>query len=599
MNVSEYIIKYIEEKRINHIFAVVGGASLWLFKALNDSGEIKPIFTNHEQAAVMAADGWARVNCKPGIVFTINGPGMTNTVTGIAQAWVDSSPVILITGNSNSASVNYERQRNMRQYGTQDVRTDLIMHPITKKTFYLDRASDVKKCLDEAFYVAMEGRPGPICIEVPINIQSSQVPEGLEGWEPEKKIRQYGTEKVKMIISKINAAKRPLILAGQGVRLSGAVEQLNVLTRKMGIPVVTSRMGIDVISEDSEFYVGRPGNHGSRAAHFAIQTCDLLLILGSRMAPNTTGYHVEGFSNQSYKILVEIDESEMEKNLLKIDEVIPGDIKEFLEETLCLVDTMGKMEHHEVWQSCCQKWRETYPIIKPEYYQTKKLSTYAAVETVADLAEEGAYILSDTGSCCSIVAQVWKIKKQQRLFISGGLSAMGYWATSMGIALDKGLSNQVICFVGDGSLQMNIQELATLNQYQIPVKLFVISNNGYQFVRMSQESYGFNPTYGTSVAEGVPIPDIKRLVEAYGLNYGSCDSIESLEDIVKITINQNGPIVCEIFVDENQEVCPRLKSVALPDGTFRAPKYENLYPFLPENVLEKEKKMAMRKEDKK
>lgn len=584
MNVSEFIVKYLEEKQIDRVFGVVGGAVLWICKALKESKSIKPVFTNHEQAATMAADGWARISGKPGIVFTINGPGMTNTITGIAQAWVDSSPVIVITGNSNSKSVQYERERNVRQYGTQDIRTDLLMKPITKKFFFVEEPAKIKAYLDEAFYTALSDRPGPIGIEIPINIQSAEVPEQLLEWVFPQRSQEKQTE-IESIIRKISCAKRPLILAGQGVRLSNSVALFRRFLEKYQLPVVNSRMGIDSINSDSRYFVGRAGNHGSRAAHFSIQTCDVLLILGSRLAPNTTGYDVGKFSTQSYKILIDIDETELEKFQLKIDESVCIDLKDFFEIGLSIKNIEYSIDKREKWLACCLSWRERYPIMQQEYYDNTKISTYRLVDCVSSFADTDSLILSDTGSCCSIVAQVWNIKKRQRLFISGGLSAMGYWVTAMGLAIASKSTKQVICFVGDGSLQMNIHELATIKQYNLPIKIFVVNNNGYQFVRMSQSGYGINPPFGTDVSAGVPLPGMKKIVEAYQLKYVGCNQLENLDSIIRDVLTQNCAVVCEIFVDEDQEVCPRLRSIAKNDGTFESPKYENLFPFLDEQVL--------------
>ncbi len=596
MNVSEYIVHFLEEKNIDTVFGVVGGAILWICKALSESAIIKPVFTNHEQAAAMSADGWARVSGKPGVVFAINGPGMTNTITGIAQAWVDSSPVILITGNSNSRSVVFEREKEMRQYGTQDVRTDKLMEGITKKYFFVKSANDISKCLEEAYELALSGRKGPVCIEIPINIQSAKISDKII---ENSEINTYNTKTVvktkeadiDLVKEKLATAKRPLILAGQGIRLSETVEEFRSFIVNNKIPVVNSRMGIDTIDSDSKYFVGRIGNHGSRPAHFALQTCDVLLILGSRLAPNTTGYDVSKFSQQSYKILVDVDKKELDKLGIRINYQFHMDLKEFFERINRKsepIDTNSR----EKWIMCCNDWKDRYPIMQTEYYDNKEISTYRVIETVSNMAGNYDFILSDTGSCCSIVAQVWKVKRNQRIFISGGLSAMGYWATSMGLAAANKGKGQVICFVGDGSLQMNIHELATIKQYGLAIKLFVINNRGYQFVRMSQTSYGIVPPFGTDIDEGVPIPNIGKLAKAYRLNYCCCDSARNLLATIEKTLNSMEPEICEVFVKKDQEICPRLKSVALENGTFVSPEYENLYPFLEEAVLKEELRKA-------
>lgn len=589
MNVSEYIVKFIEKQGIDTAFAVVGGASLWLDKALSEADLLKTVFTNHEQAATMAADGYARVSGKAGVVFTINGPGMTNTVTGIAQAWVDSSPVILITGNSNSSSVEFERKHGMRQYGTQDVNTAEIMAGITKKTFIVNDPNKIRIIMEEAYELAVTGRKGPVCVEIPINIQSARCDDKVVNSIQciENEWNSVDEKTAERIITMLREAERPLILAGQGVRLAGAVSEFNSFIEMYDIPVVTSRMGNDIIESDSRLFVGRPGNHGSRASHFAIQKCDVLMIIGSRLAPNTTGYNVKAFSNQSKKILVEIDDSELKKKDMEIDITLKSDIKLFLDHAI----NMGKRcncNNHDIWVKRCDEWKNKYPIVSDRYYKTPKLSTYRVVDEISHLASEGDIIFSDTGSCCSIVAQTWNIKRDQRLFISGGLSAMGYWSTCIGAGIAKKKENRLIVFVGDGSLQMNIHELATIKKYNIPVIIFVISNDGYQFVRMSQGSYNFEHSFGTSVKEGVPIPNIRKVVEAYGIPYCLCDEHTELKECLSETLLKKGPLVCEVFVDPNQEVCPRIKSIARKDGTFEATSYENLYPFLDKEVLDKE-----------
>ena len=593
MNVSEYIVSFLEEKNIDKVFGVVGGAVLWFCKALNESKKIKPVFTNHEQAAAMAADGWARVSGKPGVVFAINGPGMTNTITGIAQAWVDSSSVILITGNSNLRSVQHERNAGVRQYGTQDVRTDKLMESITKKHFLLGKAEDVRACMEEAYHLAVSGRPGPVCIEIPINVQSAEIPDSVF----EKKDisisdtdgLENNCDEIDIVLEKLTLAERPLILAGQGVRLSGMTEKFRKFVTQYRIPVVNSRMGIDTIESDDKCFVGRAGNHGSRPAHFALQTCDVLLILGSRLAPNTTGYDVGRFSNQSYKILIDVDERELNKFGITINHNLHMDLRDFFELVEKRVDTQTiDQENWEKWIECCNGWKKRYPIMQPEYYHDSEISTYRVVETVSNLAGPNDFIVSDTGSCCSIVAQVWQVEGNQRVFISGGLSAMGYWAMSMGVAAANQKNGNVICFVGDGSLQMNIHELATIKQYGFPIKIFVVNNRGYQFVRMSQAAYGIHPPFGTDLDKGVPIPDTEKLVKAYGINYNCCDKAVELYDKVNQVLKSDEAELCEIFVAKEQEVCPRLKSVALADGTFVSPDFENLYPFLDNDILRKE-----------
>ena len=592
MNVAEYIVKYVEYKGIDHAYVIVGGAALWICKALSRSEHLKFTFTNHEQPAVMGADGYARISGKPGVAFVTNGPALTNTVTGMAQAYVDSSPVVLFTGNSSLAHVQYERGKEVRQYGTQDVRTDLIMKPVTKKYFLLDDPEKAGEILEEAFAVAEGGRPGPVCIDVPISVQSAECHCAFPPKPYEAPTHSFTKEQVRSVLETLKNSRRPLILAGQGIRLSKSIELFKTFYERLDIPVINSRMGIDSIPSDSKYFVGRCGNHGYRSSHFAAQTCDTLLILGSHLAPNTTGYNVSDFAKQAHKILVEIDSGELEKYGTPIQEVLEGDLHEFLELAVALIEEEALIGNHSKWVSVCHDWRDRYPILQPKYYDGE-LNSYRLVDVVTSCAGPNDIVIADTGSSCSVVAQTWRVKEGQRVFISGGLSAMGYWATSLGLAEANRSDGNVICFVGDGSLQMNIHEFATIERNQIPIKLFVVSNDGYQFVRMSQGGYNINPTFGTDVSDGVPIPNTEKITRAYGLKYCSCNEAERLEETVTEVLSMDGPVVCEVFVSKNLEVEPRIRSIARPDGTFQTPTYENLYPYLDEEVLQEEMNKAL------
>jgi len=593
MNVAEYIVKYVEYRQIDHAYVIVGGAALWICKALGRSEKLKFTFVNHEQAAVMGADGYARISGKPGVAFVTNGPALTNTVTGMAQAYVDSSPVVLFTGDSNSQHLLFERDNHIRQYGTQDVKTNLIMAPVTKKTWTLTDPARTADVLAEAFYLAESGRPGPVCIDVPIDIQSSECPCAFPpDWTPPEEA-PIPEDTVTSVLRQLQQAKRPLILAGQGVRLSGGTSLFRKLLPQIDVPVVNARMGIDSIPTDSPYFAGRCGNHGYRSSHFALQTCDVLLILGSRLAPNTTGYNVQDFAKQARKILVECDPSELKQYAVRIDENVEGNILDFLQKANRLLEDNPALKgHHAAWTATCRDWLRRYPILQEKYRGTEIINSYQVVDAVTRQAGPEDIAIADTGSSCSIVAQVWHVQEKQRVLISGGLSAMGYWATSLGLAEANRGKGQVLCFTGDGSLQMNIQEFATLATYRIPVKIFLLSNDGYQFVRMSQGSYDIIPPFGTDASAGVPIPDIGKVTRAYGLNYLSCAKPAELEETVAAALAADGPTVCEIFVSKDLEVEPRLKSVARPDGTFGMPAYENLYPTLPPDLLQAELKKA-------
>ena len=594
MNVSEYIVKYLEDKGIEQAYVIVGGAALWICKALSAAEKFHYTFMNHEQAVVMAADGYARVSGKPGLAFVTNGPALTNTITGMAQAYTDSSPVILITGNSNSAHVHYELDHPIRQYGTQDVKTGPLMEPVTKKHWLLDDPAKTAEVIMDAYHTASTGRPGPVCIEIPINIQGAPCPCAYppeEAFEAET----IPADTVQAVLERLMKAERPLVLAGQGIRLSGSTELFHRFIERLDLPVVNSRMGIDTIESDSPYFVGRCGTHGSRPSHFALETCDELLILGSHLAPNTTGYNVEVFSNQSHKTLVECDPAELVKYGVPIDVTIEGDLYDFLSQAVEMLEKEDVKADHGHWCDCCRDWKKRYPTMQEEYYRTDVINPYHLLHTVTTLAGENDIVAADTGSSCSLTAQTWQVKKGQRVFISGGLSAMGFWATAIGHAQANGTKSRTICFTGDGSLQMNIQEFATLVKYQVPLKLFVLSNDGYEFIRMSQGGYNIKPPFGADIEKGVPIPELGRIAEAYGLKFVHLEDPAEMEETIQSVLDSEGPVICEVKVQTGLDIQPRIRSIANPDGTFRMPAYSNLYPYLDEEVLKEELEKAYRK----
>ena len=589
MRVSEYLFKTLEEEGINQVFAVIGTVSIWLFKALQNNRNIKAIFNNHEQAAAMAADGWGRIKGKPGVVITTNGPGVTNALTGIAQAWVDSAPVVFVCGNSKQQCIQVESETGMRQYGAQDVPTEALMKQNTKKFFRLEKAQHIKKVISEALYLSMEGRPGPVCIEIPLNLQNAEIMDKMENVSIEPRDQIHALSSLsKSIIDKIQTFKRPLIIAGQGVRLSKKVEEFNCFIKNTGIPVVTSRMGNDIICSDNELFVGRPGGYGNRASHFAIQSCDLLLIMGSRLSLNTTGFEPAKFASQAYKIMIDVDPKELHKPDIKINESYCVDLNALL--PLLQEDSINKKIVNSKWTALCRAWYSDYSVYDKKYDSEIPMNTYAAVKAVSECAKEGDVVLSDTGTCCNIVGQIWEVKNNQRLLISGGLSCMGYWATSIGCstATDK----NTICIVGDGSLQMNIQEFGTIARNNLNIKIFVVNNNGYQIIKIGEKNYGIETPIAVNPASGLGFANLENIAKAYNLPYIRITEQLEIQKNYEYIFLKKGPVICELMVGEDQITLPKLKSKANPDGSFVSPNYEDLFPFLDEEILKQELQKA-------
>lgn len=575
MTVSEYIFDFLYQKGCKTTYMVSGSSAMWLTDALCRNTDMKAVCCHHEQAAAMAADGYGRVHDIPGCCLVTIGPGATNAITGVAQAYLDSSPMFVLSGQANSRLLNYEVQTGIRQHGTQSLNLEPIVSPITKYFAAIMRPEDIRMHMEKAYYMAMEGRKGPVWLDVPVDIQNRQIPEQMEGFQtPAPKTKD--AIDYDMLAKLVSEAQKPLILAGYGIRSGQAVTELKALSSKIQAPVVTSRGGIDVIDSDNEWFVGRPGAYGDRASHFAIQQCDLLLILGSRLSVSTIGYYPQRLAGNAVKIMVDIDEKELAKEDVPVTYKYHTDVKSFM---TSLMEKLPNIisEEKQAWKAHCMEMRKQYPNVRTEYQQERPLNEYWVTEKISQKADAQANIVVDTGSVCNIVSQSWQIKEGQRYLISGGLSCMGFWATAIG-ADQK--DRQLIAITGDGSAQMNIQELATLQYNQIPVKLFIYNNNGYMLIRHNQHNYMNDRFLGVGPDSCLQTPDFCKVAEAYGIKAVRITQESELESVIEDVLHRNEPAVCEIMVQEFAPIEPRIASKVMPDGSLKAAEFDDLYPFL-------------------
>ncbi|MCI8304029.1 MAG: thiamine pyrophosphate-binding protein [Lawsonibacter sp.] len=574
MTVSEYIFDFLQKKGCDTVYMVSGSSAMWLTDALQRNERLKAVCCHHEQAAAMAADCYGRTRGIPGVCLATIGPGATNAITGVAGAYVDSSPMIVLTGQANSRLVRYEMETGIRQHGTQSLDLGPIVSSMVKYFSCLQEPGDVRRTVEQAWNEAVSGRPGPVWIDIPVDIQNRQVPPEMDGYLP---AAEPGSEmELGQVAQTLAAAQRPLILAGGGVRTSGAAELLDEFCRRYQIPVVTSRGGIDVIGSDSPCFVGRPGSYGDRASHFAIQQCDCLLILGSRLSVSTTGYYPQRFGQNAYKVMVDIDQKELDKPDVPVDKKLCMDVKRFLEQ-LSQALSCEKCGERGQWMSHCQEMRSRYPNVLPAYTQEEPLNSYYFTNLLSRCAPAESDIVVDTGSVCNIVSQSWELKTGQRYLISGGLSAMGFWAGAIG-AVQEG--RQVIALSGDGSVQMNVQEFATLHYNQLPIKLFVFQNNGYMLIRHNQHNYMNDRFLGVGPDSGLETPDFCKVAAAYGLESVELEAGEGLEERIREILSRRGPVICQVRVQEFGEIAPRIASRVMPDGSLKAAEFDDLYPFL-------------------
>lgn len=575
MTVSEYIFDFLQKKGCDTVYMVSGSSAMWLTDALQRNENLKAICCHHEQAAAMAADCYGRVRGIPGVCLATIGPGATNAITGVAGAFLDSSPMIVITGQASSRLIRYELETGIRQHGTQSLNLEPIVSSMVKYFACVLEPENIRQIMERAWYETLKGRRGPVWIDVPVDIQNRQVPSEMGSYQPSSS-KEESNDTLLKVVRGLAQAEKPLILAGGGVRSAGADHLLNRLCSQLQVPVVVSRGGIDIIASDSPYFVGRPGSYGDRASHFAIQQCDYLLILGSRLSVSTTGYYPQRFGVNAYKVMVDIDQKELDKPDVPINLKLCMDLK------LCLErlnnDCIGLIpSDHSWWLAHCQDLHSKYPNVLPDYAWERPLNSYYFTKMLSKFAPVNCNIVVDTGSVCNIVSQSWEVKAGQRYIISGGLSAMGFWAGAIG-AVQEG--RQVIAMAGDGSVQMNIQEFATLHYNRLPIKLFVFQNNGYMLIRHNQHNYMNDRFLGVGPDSGLETPDFCQVAAAYGLEGCELSADDNLAHKLCEILSKEGPLVCQVHVQEFEEIAPRIASKVMPDGSLKAAEFDDLYPFL-------------------
>lgn len=588
MNVSEYIFDYYAKKGIDTAFMVAGGQAMWLNDAIGKDGRYTIICTHHEQSAAMSADAYGRIKGKPAITLVTAGPGSVNAMNGVVGGYTDSSPMIVISGQAALSFVQYQEKTKIRQFGVQGINIKPLVESVVKYFITIDDPQKVEYYLEEAYHAATTGRSGPVWLDVPLDIQSKQVnPKYMEHYTPvvEADGRVSLKQAIKQAYTLLESAKRPVFLVGQGVKLSGAQDIFNEYIRKARIPVITARLGIDLIESDNELYVGRPGNYGERSANMAIQNADLILCVGCRLASSLVGHTPEQFGKNAYLFVVDIDQKELDKPGAKIDYKAKLDCKNFFAKML------EEFPNHDLpdysrWINVCGQWKKRYPTVQPEYKNEKPVNSYYFIDKLSECASDSATILVDTGSCFHVACQTWKVKKGQSFLTTGGISSMGYWVAGIGACLANE-KQETIVITGDGSLQMNLQELAAIRHNNLPIKVFILNNNGYLLIRHTQRNFMEDRFVGEGPSTGVWCPDSMKIAAAYGIKGVRIKSVDEIEHKLEEVFKSEGPVICEVITPEWQLLIPRISSEKLPDGTLRSRNYEDMYPYLPEEELKK------------
>lgn len=589
IKLTDYIANFLAAHDIQHVFMLTGGGAMHLNHSLGTHPKLKAIFNHHEQASAMAAESYARLTNKIAVVNVTTGPGGINTLNGVFGAWTDSIPMLILSGQVRYDTTVASTGLNLRQLGDQECEIVRCVKPITKYAEMVTDSKLIQYHLQKALYRATHGRPGPVWLDIPMNIQGSMIDEtSLVAYDANidgTAIPAIKLQTIRAVLERLQKAERPVILAGSGVRLSGAHHLFLELIDKLQIPVTTAWNAHDVLYDDHPLYVGRPGSVGDRAGNFAVQNADLLLVLGCRLNIRQISYNWKAFAREAYKVIVDIDPLELIKPTVKADMPIHGDLADFLEKMLLAVKS-HTLPAKINWINWCLARRKRYPVVLAKYWENQDLvNPYCFMQALSQQLLEGQIIVTGDGTACVTSFQAMSLKKNQRLYTNSGSASMGYdLPAAIGACVASG-GRPIICLAGDGSIQQNIQELATITYYQYPIKIFVLNNNGYHSIRQTQKNFFGEPLVGVGPESGLGFPRFEKIAYAYDLPYFHCDMHANLDDAIVKTLQADGPALCEIMLTLQQEFTPKLSSKRLADGRMVSRPLEDLAPFLSREEL--------------
>lgn len=644
IKVSNYISQKIVEAGINQAFTVTGGGAMHLNDALGHQEGLQCLYQHHEQACAIAAEAYARIHNKIGLLCVTTGPGGTNAITGVVGGWLDSIPMLILSGQVRYDTTARWTGLKIRAMGDQEFDITKSIDCMTKYSEMVIDPLRIRYCLEKALYLAQSGRPGPSWLDIPLNVQGAYVdPEELvgfdaadyeaggTGWaEPsshmiaedfagkgeERQVlpKKVSKEQARLIIEKIRAAKRPVLNAGNGIRIAGAHTVFMEVVRMLGIPVVTGWNSQDCMCDENPLYVGRGGGMGDRPGNFAVQNSDLVFSVGSRLSIRQVGYNYTTWAREAYVIVNDIDCEELKKPSVHADLRVHADAKDLLE-------TMAEVLKEEyadaipvfdggaglsgmTWNETCQMWKKTYPVVLPKHMEaddTKEANVYALIQELSSRLKENQITVVGNGSACVVGGHAQIIKKGQRFITNSAIASMGYdLPAAIGACMaawdpeyvkKDGRPEDIILVTGDGSIQMNLQELQTIIHHKMPMKIFLINNGGYHSIRQTQKNFFGEPLVGIGVDSGLhgndlSFPEMEKLAAAYGYPYVAAHHNGELAAAIEETLAMEGPVICEVFVTKDQNFEPKSSAKRLPDGTMVSPPLEDLSPFLPEEEMD-------------
>lgn len=589
--VAQYLAQRLAGHGLRHVFLVTGGGAMFLNDALCHQAGITPVFFHHEQAAAMAAEAYARIAATPPVLNVTTGPGGINAMNGVYGAWTDSIPMIVISGQVKRATcLATSPVAGLRQLGDQEGEPVRMAHAITKYAGVVERAEDIAWHLDQALHLATSGRPGPVWLDVPIDVQSTMIDSA--------KMRRYApaadtapedmTLNIAAVVERLRSARRPVILAGSGIRCAEATVEFEAVIRRLGLPVTTAWTH-DLIATDDPLFCGRPGTIGTRAGNFTVQNADLLLILGSRLNIRQVSYNWQAFAPNAFKIQVDIDPAEFAKPTVRPDMAVTADLKPFLATLGSRLQAWEVSPVHKEWLAWCKERLARYPDVQARQREFKgKINPYHFIEQLFRQLDGTDIVACGNATATIVPFQAGHIKRGMRMFSNSGSASMGYDLPAaigawFGAIAERGTQRRIICLAGDGSIMMNLQELQTIAHHCLPIKIFVLNNRGYLSIRTSQTNF-FGRLVGEGPGSGVSFPDFVAVATAFGIPARRLASADFPDGIAEV-LASDGPCLCDVILDETQGFEPRMSSRKLDDGSIHTPPLEDMFPFLDREEL--------------
>ena len=598
---ADYVADFLVSHGVTDCFSVVGGGAMHLNDALGHKEGLTVTYNHHEQACAIAAEAYARLENRIAAVCVTTGPGGTNALTGVVGGWLDSIPMFIISGQVRyDTTARYAMQFTeglpLRAMGDQEYDIVKSVEPMTKYAVMIEDPAQIRYALEKGWHLATTGRPGPVWIDIPVNYQGGFIEtDDLPAYDPAEDDAKLppavSDETVQAVLEKIKNAKRPVFHAGYGIRLSGGYEAFRSVAEKLNIPIVTYWNAVDLIEDENPLYCGRAGNMGDRPGNWAIQNADLILAVGTRISIRQVGYNWKTWAREAEVIMVDIDQAEMKKPTLHVEMPVWADAKDFLEKLDQQARELAPVHKDGIWLSTCQRWKKEYPAVLPRQWEEngETANVYAFIRYMSSRLPENSLTAVSNGACCVVGNQTYVIQKGSRMANNSAIASMGYGLpAAIGTCIGGGRKN-TICLEGDGSIMMNLQELQTILTNKLPIKIFLINNNGYHSIRITQSNLfsehckvGIGPE-----SNDLSFPEFKKIAEAFGYPYYSASSNAGMMKVVDEVLALPGAVFCEIFTDTKQVWEPKSSTKRLEDGTLVSPPLEDLAPFLPREELEK------------